>query len=609
MQPLLGCQPPGGRVPHPRWTRPARALAITVGVLALAGSLAVLAPLVDGPVLAATWRAALASPLGVGLALTAYLGAFLLRAALWQRVVPQLRLGQALAAIHLALAGNHLLPLRLGEALRVTSVIRRTGLAPGAATASTVVLRTADLLSVLGLALLLAPSLVLGLFGAWGWAIVAALVTAGIGGCWWLIRLSPGRRRVRLPGPTVALGATAAWLLEVPVVWQAARWAGLDLSPHQALLITVVSVAAQVLAIAPGGLGTYEAAAVAAYLMLGHRPGPALAAALAAHTLKTAYALAAGALALVVPTPGMLGRLRLPPRSHQPEDPATPPRLGNGPVVLFLPAHNEAATVAGVVARVPPSVCGRRVQCLIVDDGSTDATARAAAAAGAQVVTMGVNQGLGAAVRRGLAAALDRGAAAVAFCDADGEYDPRELERLITPILEGRADYVVGSRFAGTIQHMLARRRLGNHLLTRALAFVARTPISDGQSGYRALARSAAAAAEIGRDYNYAQVLTLDLLAKGYRYQEVPITYRYRTTGRSFVRPLHYLRRVIPAVWRELNPPSHLAGRGRAQGQASGPRGAGGRTVTAPASHAPRRRAGRAPGRSQPAWTGRPPPA
>jgi hypothetical protein len=183
------------------------------------------------PLLAATWRAALASPLGAGLALAAYLGAFLLRAALWQRVLPQLRLGQALAAIHLALAGNHLLPLRLGEALRVTSVIRRTGLAPAAATASTVVLRTADLLSVVGLALLLAPSLLLGLFGAWGWAILAALATASIGGGWWLTRLPHDRRRVRLPGPTVALGATAAWLLEAPVVWQAAQWAGLDLSP------------------------------------------------------------------------------------------------------------------------------------------------------------------------------------------------------------------------------------------------------------------------------------------------------------------------------------------------------------------------------------------
>jgi hypothetical protein len=85
---------------------------------------------------------------------------------------------------------------------------------------------------------------------------------------------------------------------------------------------------------------------------------------------------------------------------------------------------------------------------------------------------------------------------------------------------------------------------------------VARAPIGDGQSGFRALSRAAAADAEIVHDYNYAQVLTLDLLAKGYRYLEVPIGYRFRTTGRSFVRPVRYLRRVVPAVWRELNRPA-----------------------------------------------------
>jgi len=82
---------------------------------------------------------------------------------------------------------------------------------------------------------------------------------------------------------------------------------------------------------------------------------------------------------------------------------------------------------------------------------------------------------------------------------------------------------------------------------------VARAPIGDGQSGFRALSRAAAADAEIVHHYNYAQVLTLDLLAKGYRYLEVPIGYRFRTTGRSFVRPLRYLRRVVPAVWHELD--------------------------------------------------------
>jgi len=237
--------------------------------------------------------------------------------------------------------------------------------------------------------------------------------------------------------------------------------------------------------------------------------------------------------------------------------PPVPPGLGSaagpGPVVVFLPAHDEEATVAAVVARVPALVLGRRVDCLVVDDGSDDRTAELAAAAGATVLSAATNRGLGAAVRLGLAAAVERGGVAVAFCDADREYDPGELERLVAPILEGRADYVVGSRFAGEIGRMLPQRRLGNLALTALLRFVARAPIGDGQSGFRALSRAAAADAEIVHDYNYAQVLTLDLLAKGHRYLEVPIGYRFRTTGRSFVRPLRYLRRVVPAVWHELD--------------------------------------------------------
>ena len=77
--------------------------------------------------------------------------------------------------------------------------------------------------------------------------------------------------------------------------------------------------------------------------------------------------------------------------------------------------------------------------------------------------------------------------------------------------------------------------------------------ITDGQSGYRAFSGEAAAEAEVIHDYNYAQVLTLDLLAKGFRYGEVPISYRFRTTGRSFVRLGRYLREVVPAVYREIN--------------------------------------------------------
>jgi glycosyltransferase involved in cell wall biosynthesis len=221
------------------------------------------------------------------------------------------------------------------------------------------------------------------------------------------------------------------------------------------------------------------------------------------------------------------------------------------PVVFFFPARDEAESVGDVVRRVPARACGHDVVPIVIDDGSRDATAHEARVAGAYVVQLR-GCGLGAAVRAGLRAALDLDPAAVAFCDADGEYAPEELGQLVEPILEGRADYVVGSRFAGDIKRMLVRRRIGNRVLTAALARLTSVAVTDGQSGYRALSPIAARAARIIHDYNYAQVLTLDLVAKDMRYAEVPITYSFRERGTSFVKLPTYLRHVVPAVWRQL---------------------------------------------------------
>jgi hypothetical protein len=222
------------------------------------------------------------------------------------------------------------------------------------------------------------------------------------------------------------------------------------------------------------------------------------------------------------------------------------------PILFFLPAHDEAQVIGSVLARMPDEVLGHPVVPVVVDDGSTDATAAVARRHGAAVESFGCNRGLGAAVRRGLELGREHGAVAVAFCDADDEYDPAELHRLVVPVLEGRADYVVGSRFAGGARKMRPHREIGNRLLTIALRWLTGIPVTDGQSGYRVLSAHAAAAAEVIHDYNYAQVLTIDVVGKGFRYAEVPIAYRFRTTGRSFVRLPTYLRRVGPAVARQL---------------------------------------------------------
>jgi glycosyltransferase involved in cell wall biosynthesis len=233
---------------------------------------------------------------------------------------------------------------------------------------------------------------------------------------------------------------------------------------------------------------------------------------------------------------------------------------------MVLPSHDEEATVGDVVRRAPAEVHGHPVEVVVVDDGSADRTAALARDAGATVHSLDRNQGLGAAVRAGLAWGVERRAAAVAFLDADGEYAPEELADLVAPIIEGRADYVIGSRFAGLPRDMRPHRWFGNRVLTLGMRLLVRRwgvrGLSDGQSGYRALSAAAAAHAEIVHDFNYAQVLTLDLVAKGYRYAEVPISYSFRRHGRSFVRLGPYLRRVVPAVWRELRTTAEPAGVG-----------------------------------------------
>ena len=518
------------------------ALLLTVPVVWL------LAVTVDSNALSSVWAAVRTNPTALLVPTAAFAVAFALRAVAWTRVLPDLGFGQSWAGLHVALGGNHILPLRLGEPLRIASVVRRAGIDWQRATASTVTLRSADIVAI-GVIGSIAG---MGAFAA-VWIIVAILALGGVfiaGGIVWLRRLST-TKDVVMPGPVAVSATMLAWVFEAVLVYQTAAWAGVDLSFAGAILVTSAAVVAQIAAFAPGGLGTYEAGGVAAMVFLGVDPAVGLAVVVSAHAIKTAYSLVFGSAAVFVPSPGLFGRIRL--RSGQPGPEAATAVSPDSPVVMFMPAHNEAASVASVVRRVPNTVAGHPVICLVVDDGSTDETAGRAADAGAAVITLGQNLGLGAAVRTGLVESLRHEPIAVAFCDADGEYAPEELEALILPIIEDRADYVVGSRFDGDIQRMLPHRRLGNIVLTRVLSWVARQRISDGQSGYRAFSQRAARTAEVIHDFNYAQVITLDLLGKGMRYHEVPISYSFRTTGQSFVKLGRYLRAVIPAVYREVN--------------------------------------------------------
>lgn len=525
-----------------------------LGGVVLAVAAGYLARTVEAGALADTVAALRAAPATLGAALLAYAAAFALRAQAWRWTLPGLPFGHSWAALHVSLLGNHVLPLRLGEPLRVTSVLRRTALPARAVIASALTTRGADVLAVLLLALAGAPALARALTGGWAAAVIVAVAGLALAGAAWSWRLRRAGAPVRLPGVRVAAVAVAAWVLESGVIWAVARTAGHPVPVTEAVAVTAATIAVQLVAITPGGFGSYEAAATAALVAAGVPAGPAFAIALATHAVKTGYALLAGTVALAAPAPAYWGRLRLPRRPPaRPERAPVPP---DAPVVALIPAHNEELTVGRVVAGLPATVAGRPLFPLVVDDGSTDGTAARAEAAGADVVRVRPNRGLGAAVRRGLAEAVARHPAAVVYLDADAEYSPGDVERVVAPVLSGGADYVVGSRFAGRIpdRRMRPHRRFGNRVLTVAVRWLTRRhDLTDGQSGFRAFSAEAAAAADIIHDYNYAQVLTLDLLGKGFHYTEVPISYTFRTTGTSFIRLGRYLRRVIPAIYRELN--------------------------------------------------------
>jgi glycosyltransferase involved in cell wall biosynthesis len=225
------------------------------------------------------------------------------------------------------------------------------------------------------------------------------------------------------------------------------------------------------------------------------------------------------------------------------------------PLAVVVPARDEEATIGELLDRLARvRVPGHELRPIVVDDGSADRTPKIARERGAGVVRHPRSRGLGAAVRTGLRAAVETGASAVAYLDADLEYYPEDIPSLVEPILAGRADYVLGSRFLGSVQGMKLHRRLGNHAFTALLMLLTRRRISDGQTGMRAFSQEAASQAEIIHDYNYAQVLTLDLLRKGFRMEEVPIQYRVREHGASFV-TWNYPAKVLPAIWRELRGP------------------------------------------------------
>jgi glycosyltransferase involved in cell wall biosynthesis len=232
---------------------------------------------------------------------------------------------------------------------------------------------------------------------------------------------------------------------------------------------------------------------------------------------------------------------------------APAPELAHLRRIAIVPALNEAHSVQRVIDELRAFDPGLDV--VVIDDGSADGTADAAAAKGAYVVRLPFNLGIGGAVQTGFKFAFERGYDIAVRVDGDGQHDPAQLALLLGPVLRGEADIVVGSRFASEGDGYLSSRsrRIGIRILAAVVSRIVGQRVTDTTSGFQALNRHGVAL--FARDYphDYPEVeATVMVFRHRLRMQEVPVTMRARGGGQSSItalRSIYYMVKVLLAIF------------------------------------------------------------
>jgi glycosyltransferase involved in cell wall biosynthesis len=217
-----------------------------------------------------------------------------------------------------------------------------------------------------------------------------------------------------------------------------------------------------------------------------------------------------------------------------------------------VPAFNEASSIESVVHEIRAADPGTEV--VVVDDGSTDGTAELARRAGATVLSLPYNLGIGAAVQTGLQYAHEHDFDLAVQIDGDGQHDSAELERLLAPVLDGRADIAVGTRFAGerSFRSTFARR-IGIALFAGVVSLIVRQRVTDTTSGFRAMNKRGIRLFANDYPHDYPEVeATVLVFRHRLRMVEVPVAMRRRENGRSSItafRSLYYMGKVSLALF------------------------------------------------------------
>ena len=217
-------------------------------------------------------------------------------------------------------------------------------------------------------------------------------------------------------------------------------------------------------------------------------------------------------------------------------------------LIIQIPCYNEENSLPITLKALPKQISGiDEIEILVIDDGSTDKTVEVAKANGIQhIVSMPHNCGLAKAFVAGINGALAQGADIIVNTDADNQYCADDIENLIRPILDRKADIVIGSRPVSKISHFSllkkALQKLGSWIMRR----VSSTSVEDAPSGFRAFSRAAALQINIFDNYTYTLETIIQARAKGLQLVCVPVNVNPDLRESKLVKNMFdYIRRSV----------------------------------------------------------------
>ncbi|MGO9082431.1 MAG: glycosyltransferase family 2 protein [Streptosporangiaceae bacterium] len=258
------------------------------------------------------------------------------------------------------------------------------------------------------------------------------------------------------------------------------------------------------------------------------------------------------------------------------------------PLAIVIAAYNEEGAIGPVIEALPTTVCGLEAATIVVSDGSADGTVKDAAAAGALVCDVPVNRGQGAALRLGYRLAREGGAQYIVTTDADGQYNPAEIESLLAPIVAGEADFVTGSRRLGSEETKDPVRRAGVRFFALTISLLTGQQISDTTFGLRAMRAEVTGAVKLQQPQYQASELLIGVITHGYKVIERPATIHKRQVGKSkkgnnALYALQFAKVVGTTWWRERqrrSAGSPVTGAGAGAGAAAAPSSRASATAT-----------------------------